>query len=189
MFATISSSGRIRRLISTRGRAITNDTKISMARAIVGNRATGGSDQRPMYDQLLRPTTDRTINRGDRSYDQSCRPATDGMINRCILRPNVRALVESCGRVYDQLCHPTVDRRSIVASCDRSLRPTTDRTINRDTKRPIVRSIVASCYRSYDQSCDFRSAIINSWWCHHARLVVRSRKTYLRPLTIWNRRL
>ena len=71
MFATISSSARIRRLISTRGRAITNNTKISMARAIVGNRATSGSDQRPMYDQLLRRTTDRTINRGDRSYDQS----------------------------------------------------------------------------------------------------------------------
>ena len=74
MFATISSSARIRQLISTRGRAITNNMKISMARAIVGNRATSGSDQRPMYDQLLRPTTDRTI-------------------NRCILRPIVRALV------------------------------------------------------------------------------------------------
>ena len=79
--------------------------------------------------------------------------------------------------------------RSIVASCDRSLRPTTDRTINRGTKRPIVRSIVASCDRSYDQSCDFRSAIIHNWWFHHARLEVRSRKTYLRPLAIWNRRL
>ena len=66
MFATISSSARIRRLISTRGRAITNNKKISMARAIVGNRATSGSDQRPMYDQLLRPTTDRTINRDGR---------------------------------------------------------------------------------------------------------------------------
>ena len=53
------------------GRAVTNDREISMARDIVGNRATSGSDQRPMYDQLLRPTTDRTINRGDRSYDQS----------------------------------------------------------------------------------------------------------------------
>ena len=79
--------------------------------------------------------------------------------------------------------------RSIVASCDRSLLPTTDRTINRGTKRPIVRSIVASCDGSYDQSCDFRSAIIHNWWFHHARLVVRSRRTYLRPLAIWNRRL
>ena len=33
------------------GRAITNYWRISMARAIVGNRATSGSDQRPMYDQ------------------------------------------------------------------------------------------------------------------------------------------
>ena len=48
MFATISSSCRIPRSISTRGRAITNDWRISMARAIVGNRATSGSDKRPM---------------------------------------------------------------------------------------------------------------------------------------------
>ena len=39
------------RSISTPGRAITNDWRISMARAIAGNRATSGSDQRPMYDQ------------------------------------------------------------------------------------------------------------------------------------------
>ena len=88
-------------------------------------------------------------------------------------------------------------------------RATIDRTINRSIVRPIVatydrsydqswqswhqttdrRSIVASCKRSYDQSCDYRSAIIHNWSCHHARLVVRSRKTYLRALTIWNRRL
>ena len=37
--------------ISTCGRAFTKDWIISMARAIVGNRATSGSDQRPMYDQ------------------------------------------------------------------------------------------------------------------------------------------
>ena len=71
MFATIYSSGRIRRSISKRGRIITNDWRITMARAIVGNRATSVSDQRPMYDQLLRQTTDCTIIRGDRSYDQS----------------------------------------------------------------------------------------------------------------------
>ena len=39
---------------------------LDITRAIVGHRATSGSDQPPMYDQLLRPTTDRTINRGDR---------------------------------------------------------------------------------------------------------------------------
>ena len=48
MFATISKSGRIRRSTSPRGHAITNDWRISMARAIGGNRATSGSDQRPM---------------------------------------------------------------------------------------------------------------------------------------------
>ena len=51
MFATISSSGRIPRSISKRGRAVINDWRISMARATAGNRATSGSDQRPMYDQ------------------------------------------------------------------------------------------------------------------------------------------
>ena len=51
MFATISSSGRIPRSIFTCGHAFTNDWRISMARVIVGNRATGGSDQRSMYDQ------------------------------------------------------------------------------------------------------------------------------------------
>ena len=83
--------------------------------------------------------------------------------------------------------------RSIVApddrSYDQSWYPTTDRTINRSIVRPIVRSIVASCDRSYDQSCDCRSANIHNWGCHHARLVERSHKIYLPPLTIWNRRL
>ena len=123
----------------------------------------------------------------------------------------VRSIVASCDRSYKHLWHPVCDRsyyhswhpmtertinrgvqrsiaRSIVALCDRSLRPTTDRAIhhdNRGTKRPIVRSIVASCERSYDQYCNYLSAIIHNWSCHHAR----SRKTYLRRLTIWNRRL
>ena len=63
-------------------------------------------------------------------------------------------------------------------------------TVNHCTKRPIVRSIVTSCDdRLHDQSCDYRSPIIHNWCCHHARLLVRSRKTYLRSLTSWNRRL
>ena len=65
--------------------------------------------QRPMYDQLLHPTTDRTINRDGRRpiVDQSWRPivglrsiVTAGnrwyTINRCILRPIVRTIVASC---------------------------------------------------------------------------------------------
>ena len=82
IFATISSSGRISRSISrpTRGRAITNDWRISMARTIAGNRATGGSDQRPMYD-------------GRRLVVRS--------IDRCIRRPIVRAIVAYFDRSYD----------------------------------------------------------------------------------------
>ncbi len=74
-------------------------------------------------------------------------------------------------------------------SYDQLLRSTTDRTINQGVRRLIVRSILASCDGSYEQSCDYRSTIIHNWSCHHARLVVRSSKTYLRPLTILNRRL
>ena len=58
--------------------AITNDWRMSMARSIVGNRATSGSDQRPMYDQSWRPVTNGTINR-------SFHPATDRTSNRGIL--------------------------------------------------------------------------------------------------------
>ena len=98
--------------------------------------------------------------------------------------PSVRSIVAPDDRWYDQSWDPTIAR-----------------TINRGDLRPIVRSIVSpddrsivwsivtSCDRSYDRSCDCRSAIIHNWWCHHARLVGRSLKTYLRPFTIWNRRL
>ena len=90
-------------------------------------------------------------------------------------RPIVRSVIAPDDRSYDQSWGPTIDRM-----------------INRCNLRPIVRSIMAPDDRSYDRSqdsCDCRSAIIDNWWCHHARLVVRSRKTYLRPLSIWNRRL
>ena len=59
-----------------------DDWRISKARSIVGNCATSGSDQRPMYDQWLRSTTDRTI-------------------NRRVRRPIVRSIVTS-DRAYDQ---------------------------------------------------------------------------------------
>ena len=113
MFATISSSGRIRRSIFTRGRAITNDWRISMERAIVGNRATS------------RSVNDRcTINRDGR------RPMVRS-IDRCILIPIVRAIVTSCDRSYEHSWHPVAERtincgtpgpmvRSLVRCNDRS---------------------------------------------------------------------
>ena len=125
-----AAAGRIPRLISTRGRAITNDWRISMARAIVGNRATSGNDRRSMYDQSWRPATDgrgaydqSIVASRDRSYEHSWHPVTDrtrtdGTINRWVQRPIARSIVASCDRSYDQ-----------------SLRPITDRTINRGTKR------------------------------------------------------
>ena len=100
------------------------DWIISTARAIVGNLATSGSYQRPMYDQSWRPATDGTINR-------SLPPATDRTSNRAILWPIVRVLLASCDRVYDKSWHPK-----------------TDGTINRRVQRSIARSIVASCDRS-----------------------------------------
>ena len=93
------------------------------------------------------------------------------------------------GRLYDHSWGATIDR-TINRSIVRPIIATYDRSYDQSWhKTQIVRSIVASCDRSYDQSCDYRSVIIRNWWCHHARLVVRSCKTYLRPLTIWNRRL
>ena len=99
-----------------------------------------------------------------------------------------------CGTTFTLLkkrCQCFVDAPMLRSH--RRQRPLTD---NKEKPQPhcsimraIGRSIVASCERSYDQSCDYRSAIIHNWSCHHARLVVRSRKTYLRPLAIWNRRL
>ena len=142
--------------------------------------------------------------------------ATDRTINRDGWRPMVRSIVASCDRSYEQSLHPPCDRSyelswHPVTECtincgtrrpivDQSWGATIDRTINRSivrpivrfnrgTKRSIVRLIVASCEPPYDQSCDYRSAIIHNRLCHHAQLVVRSRKTYLRTLTIWNRSL
>ena len=97
----------IPRSTSMRRRAITNDWRISMARAIVGNRATkGGSDHRPMYDQSLRPATDATINRivasSDRWYDHSWVAPIDRTITRSIVRPVVRSTVATYDRSYDQ---------------------------------------------------------------------------------------
>ena len=86
--------------------------RISMATAIVGNRAT------------FVATNDRcTINRDGR------RPMVQS-IDRCILRPIVRAIVASCDRSYEHSWHPVSDRtinrgtrrpmvRSIVRGNDR----------------------------------------------------------------------
>ena len=141
-----------RRSISTRGRAITNGWTISMARAIVGNRAISGSDQRPMYHQLLRATTDRTINRGDRWYDQSLPPATDRTSNRDILhvtdctsnrgilhvtdhRTSNRGILHVTDRTSNRGILYVIDRTSTRLTrwpiVDQSWGSTIDRTINR----------------------------------------------------------
>ena len=104
---------------SKRCRAITNDWRISMTRSIAGNCATIGSDNDLSYDRLLRPTTDRTINRrvrrpivrtivtpGHRWYDQSLHLATDRTNNRGILWPSVRKIVAPDDRWYDQSWGP-----------------------------------------------------------------------------------
>ena len=161
------------RSICARGRAITNDWRRSMARSIVGNSATNGSDQRPIVRSVTAPD--------DRSYDQSWRPTTDCTLNRGVQRPIVLSIVAPDGRSW----HLTTDR-TINRWAQRSIARPIVRNIG---LRPIVRSIVASCDRSYELSCDCRSAITHNWWCHHARLVVQPRNTCLRPLTICNSRL
>ena len=173
MFAMISSGGRIRRSISARG-PITKDWRIPIARAIVGNRATSGSDQRPMFDQLLRPTTDRirsTVATDRTIIRDGRRPMVRSIVASC-MRPIVRALVASRDRAYDQSWHRTADRtinrgatidrtinRSIMhpivatyyRSYSQSWHRTTDRTINRIIVRPIVRSIVRLPIRDHPQ--------------------------------------
>ena len=78
MSATISSSVRLVRLVleiaHTRGGAITNDWRRSMATAVVCNRATRGCDHRPIVRIII--VSD------DRSYDQSWCRVTDRTINR-----------------------------------------------------------------------------------------------------------
>ena len=128
LFPKISSSARIPQSISKRGGAITIGWRILMTRAVVGNRATSGIDQRPMYAQSWRPATDGTINR-------SLPPATDRTSNRGILWPIVRSIMALEDRLYDHSWGATIDR-----------------TINRIIVRPIVRSNVATYDRSYDQS-------------------------------------
>ena len=59
MSATISSGGWSLTIGRTRGRAITNDWRRWMTRSVVCNRATSGSDRRPIVRQSLRPTIDR----------------------------------------------------------------------------------------------------------------------------------
>ena len=130
IFATISSSGRIPRSISTHDRAITNDWRTSMARAIAGNRATSGSDQWLMHDQSWRPATDGTINR-------SLHPVPDRTSTRDILWPSVRSIMAPEDRWYNQ---------SWDAKIDRTINRATDRTINRCYLRPIVRSFVVPNY-------------------------------------------
>ena len=127
-----SPAARIRRSISMRGRAITNDWRISMARAMVGIRATSGNDQRPMWI----------------SYCARRPPivATDGMINRDGRRPMVRPIVATCDRSYEQSWHPTC-AWLYEHSCgvlwpsvyDQSWHPTADRSINRGVQRSIAR--------------------------------------------------
>ena len=119
-------------------------------------------------------------------------------------------LANSATSGSDQLLRPRQIVRSIVTAgnrwYDQSLHPAPERTINHDTRRPIVgfddrshvnycilrptvRSIVALDDKSYNQSFEYRPTVTHNWWCDHAWLVVRSRKTYLQPLMIWNCRL
>ena len=85
--------GRISRSISTCGRAFTNVWRISVARAIVGNRETSGSDK-------------CTINRDGR------RPMARS-IDRCIMRLIVRAIVASYDRSYEHSWHHVIERTTI----------------------------------------------------------------------------
>ena len=121
-----------------------------MARSVVGNRATSGSDHRPIVGQSLRPTTDRTINHGvvgliarsivasgDGSRDQSWHHATDHTINHGVLRPIVRSIVVSGDRSQD---HRGIYDRSYAWSYHLSQSHATNRDKSRIVALPNVMS-------------------------------------------------
>ena len=110
-----------------------------MARSLVRNSATSGSNHLPivrsiiasddrLYEQSWCRMTDRTIRLAsvDRSYDpsscrdQSRRPETDRMISGGILRPIARSVGASGDRSYDQSLRRATDRTSNRSICDRS---------------------------------------------------------------------
>ena len=134
------------------------------------------------------------------------------MINRCIRRRIAQPIVASCERLHDQSSRAATDRtinrcvRRRIARPSWHLRPIVRLVVPPVAESNRERSRVAALpnVMSYDgwhhkssgdtTSCTTsraiaRSAIIHNWWCDHTRLVVRSRKTYCRQLTIWNGKL
>lgn len=118
MFATISICDRIQRLLlrlvvghrtigGTRARAITNDWRRSIARSIVGNRATSGGDQRPIVPPIVR------------SCNQSGKVVTDRTTVHEVVRQVVPPIVRSQDQLHDQSCdYLTRDHaRLVVRPC------------------------------------------------------------------------
>ena len=156
MSATISRSGRIfdwsLAIGRERGRAISNDWRKSMARSVVGNRETSGSDHRP----IVRSSCDRL-------HDQSWHPATDRTINRRVRRRNERPIVASA-------TDSTIDRTTVAKSCDKSGQFASNRSTDHDVIGRKTQPIARWHDQLYDQSshCVFRD---------HPQLVVRPRET------------
>ena len=132
MFATISSSGRIPRSISTRGRAHTNDWRISMKESsyeivrlvvAINDRCTINIDDRLRMVRsidccFLRPFVRAIVASGDRSYEHSWHPVTESTINRGTRRPMVRSIVWSNDRLHDhylQLSATAQHHREVVS--------------------------------------------------------------------------
>ena len=140
-----------------------------MARAVAGNRANSGSDQRLMYDQSWRPATDGTTNR-------SLHHAPDRTSNRGILWPIVRTLVISCDGACDRTincCYlrpivrsfvvPTV-LESQVTSFEHDHRPCCDWFAHCDHPRPL-RPVVCHVYDlSTIPNCFGRSSVVTWSW-------------------------
>ena len=150
MFATISSSSRMQRSISTPGRAITNGLRISMARAIVGNRATSGSDKRPTDVRAIVTAGGRWYDQSivascDRSYEQSWHPVTDRTSIRGILWLSVRSIVAPGHRWYDQSWGQRLIARSQFRSFEHDDRPYYGWFCPGDHPRP-MRPVVCSFY-------------------------------------------
>ena len=140
-----------------------------MARSIVGNRATIGSDHDRSYDRLLRTTTDHTINRDilrliARLHDAFNDRRNEGghesqkPLHICWYPCRGKILVVRAGTTILKVVQPLWSDRSRIF-IPRTWCRTTGGTTNR-IARPVARRIVRLCY---PRSSTIGGATIHDW--------------------------
>ena len=140
-----------------------------MAKLVVGNRTTSGSDHRPIVRSII-PSDGR-------SYDQSWCRVTDGTINRGVRRPIAQSIVASGDGSHDQTWNLRPIVRLVVPPvaklCDKSGQFASSRTTARDVVGRVAPQIVRWHDKLHDQSSSPKSRVIRE----HSQLVVQPRTT------------